>query len=281
MIRININGGLGNQMFQYALYMALMQTGKKVQLDTSHINRDMTNMKRCTIFEAFILDKEYPSLNSASNRIVCHLYNPLFVLLNGQYHEVLVGKYDEKVSTIDRGYLDGFWQTEKYFSKYRDSVFAAFQLKQSLPEKSNRILLDIQKESTPVSLHIRLGDYNTPANRKIYGKICTEEYYNRAITYILSQYPNARFFLFSNDIEKAQSILPQIDYEIVDVNNESTGWADMYLMSQCKHNIIANSSFSWWGAWLNQNPDKIVVAPSKWLNTREMPDICPESWIRL
>ena len=143
------------------------------------------------------------------------------------------------------------------------------------------MLEKISAEPCAVSLHIRLGDYTTPVNKEFFGGICTEEYYKNAVEYIKQKYENPKFFIFSNGEGNITEVLPDIDYELVNINDENTGWADMYLMSQCKHNIIANSSFSWWGAWLNQNENKTVVAPQKWINGQKMPDICPSEWIRI
>lgn len=117
--------------------------------------------------------------------------------------------------------------------------------------------------------------------REIRGDICTETYYKKAIKYFEDKYKDVIFFVFSNDIEWVKENFCAKNMVIADVNDEMNGMSDMYLMTQCKHNIIANSSFSWWGAWLNQNEGQEVIAPNKWLNTMEMKDICCERWKKL
>ena len=110
--------------------------------------------------------------------------------------------------------------------------------------------------------------------------ICTDAYYEKAIEYFTEKYEDPTFFVFSNEPQKVTDVINVPNAVIVDVNDELTAWADMYLMSQCHHNVIANSSFSWWGAWLNENPHKEVIAPQKWLNGERTPDICPDTWLR-
>lgn len=111
------------------------------------------------------------------------------------------------------------------------------------------------------------------AQKKVYGGICTDSYYERAVSMVKEKVPDARFFIFTNDPVWVKAHMTGEEFVVVDCNDESAGYLDMLLMSRCKHHIIANSSFSWWGAWLNSHPDKIVIAPSKWLNGRDCSDI--------
>ena len=132
-----------------------------------------------------------------------------------------------------------------------------------------------------VSLHVRRGDYLLAKNMSVLG-VCGLDYYKKAIEYVAKNVKNPYFFLFSDDIPWVEENLKiNYPYEIVDINNGKNSFYDLWLMKNCKHNIIANSSFSWWGAWLNENPNKIVVAPKKWMNTIKKVEVCPKDWIRI
>ncbi len=125
-----------------------------------------------------------------------------------------------------------------------------------------------------------MGDY---VNHPIHGGICTMDYYQQAIDIMKSKIVNPKFFIFSNDIEWCHSHLKLADAVYITGNKGENSYRDMQLMSMCKHNIIANSSFSWWGAWLNNNPDKIVIAPAKWFNDPKINtrDLIPDDWIKI
>ncbi|NLE06446.1 MAG: alpha-1,2-fucosyltransferase [Crenarchaeota archaeon] len=283
MLILSVNGGLGNQMFQYALYTRLKFEGKKIVLDKSRAFCEMRKLSRCTIFDVYKLDKRYSfgCFRYLFSKVSSHTISIISKKIIGLYKELEVGKYDEKVLDLKYGYLDGYWQTEKYFSAYRDELLVAFKPIHKLTEKNERTLKLIQKSFYPVSIHVRMGDYNSPENKAIFGDICNEDYYIRAINYVLNKYTNPTFFLFSNEPNKAKDLLKGLDFIVINNNDEKSAWADMYLMSKCKCNIIANSTFSWWGAWLNTFSAKEIVAPKKWMNTREMPDIIPPEWTRL
>ena len=132
-----------------------------------------------------------------------------------------------------------------------------------------------------ISIHIRRGDYLHPKFNHLYGNICTIEYYKEAITILQQKYANLHFYIFSDDISWVKENLPIVPSTYIDWNKKEDSWQDMYLMSQCKHNIIANSSFSWWGAWLNNNPNKTVICPSRFMNLNQQSDIVPEDWIQI
>ena len=281
MLIVNLKGGMGNQMFQYALYKVLSMRGKRVMLDVSHIKNDMQLINRSTIFDAYKLDRHYVDFGRVFNKIISRFLMPVFKRIVGLYMEKEEGTLDPELINLKKGYLEGYWQTERYFKEYRTEICKDFSLLQDLSEENKKMLEKIAAEPCAVSLHIRLGDYTTPVNEELFGGICTEEYYKNAVEHIKQKYENAKFFVFSNGEHNITGILPDINYELVNINDENTGWADMYLMSQCDHNIIANSSFSWWGAWLNQNENKTVIAPQKWINGQNMTDICPDEWVRI
>ena len=129
-----------------------------------------------------------------------------------------------------------------------------------------------------VSLHIRRGDYLDPENLERYGGICTIEYYMKGISIIKNYFERPSFFIFSNDMEWVKENMDIPNPVYIDINKGKDSYMDMYLMSRCKANIIANSSFSYWGAMLNINPSPLVVYPQKWFNNYT-PDIFPQSWI--
>lgn len=287
MIIIKMLGGLGNQMFTLALMIKLQNLNKDVKLDMQDIDEylsehgwdDATKVFNIKYYEAE--KKEISEYYIDGEDINKKIFRKIRKLQKKYYVEDTTGNYDKKIFSFDNIYLMGYWQSYKYFEEIKKKIIYAFSF--PIPtSKDNVLCMDKIRQSTnSISIHIRLGDYLEGINREIYGGICTEEYYDAAISYFENKYGNCTFFLFSNDKDYIKKFLDRENFFIVDCNNEKNAWADMYLMTQCNHNIIANSSFSWWGAWLNQHKNKEVVAPKKWINTKEMKDICPPEWIRL
>lgn len=278
MLAIKIKGGMGNQMFQYALYLALKEKGKNVVLDTSSIYKEMKSLGRGTIFDVFRLDHDY-LVDNKMYIFLRHYFFAIFRRCVSIYDDISFGNYDKNIWKLNSAYIDGHWQSEKYFALYRKRILEAFTLKQSVDMNNELVKMVLNKANCAVSVHLRLGDYTQEENIKNFGNICTPMYYRKAIAYIKSQCDNPLFIVFSNDIPKAKEILANENVIFGDSKSEKNGWIDMWLMSQCKHNIIANSTFSWWAAWLNANENKIVVAPQKWINDLKTPDICPENWV--
>lgn len=283
MLVVNLKGGLGNQMFQYALYTKLQQKGKQVYLDYSQIATEMQALNRSTIFSDFRLDRTYNlqrmqgPFGTLYRRFLIRAFRKLTNVLREKEESV----YDAQVMQIKNGYLDGYWQSEKYFLGCEEELRQRLQFKQELSDANRAILEKIRSAKCPISIHVRLGDYQQAENAGLFGNICTRAYYEKAIAFCREKYEEAAFFVFSNEPQKAVEMLNLPNATIVDVNDELSAWADMYLMSKCHHNIIANSSFSWWAAWLNENPDKVIIAPSKWINGKQTPDIWPETWLRM
>ncbi len=249
---IMVTGGIGNQMFIYALYLKMKSIGKNVVLDASmydvlHIHNGY-ELNKYQIDELILKGKWYAYLYKILNRI----FRGLFEKDNESYRANLI--YTKKP------YIDGYWQSARYFAGVEPLLREHFQfrfLNQTNQDMANRI-----KTLNSVSLHVRRGDYaGTPGEG-----ICTEQYYIKAVKVIEEQVKDPYFFIFSDDIEYCKKLFGgmEMKYQIVDINHGDNNCYDIYLMSQCHHNIIANSSFSWWGAWLNANPNKIVVAPSRW-----------------
>jgi len=181
------------------------------------------------------------------------------------------------------GYLQGYWQSERYFLKHTSTIRSDFTFRQS-PTGQNEKLASTILNSVAVSIHVRRGDY--VSNAKTFAKhgTCTPEYYFKAIEIVRQRVPGARFFAFSDDPQWVNEVLmPRYPgLVLVGHNQAKNSYNDMRLMSLCRHHIIANSSFSWWGAWLNPDPGKVVVAPRNWFaNGKDSTDLIPETYIRL
>jgi hypothetical protein len=194
--------------------------------------------------------------------------------------------YNEEVFQNDPPlYLDGYWQSEKYFLDISKHLYSEFVLKQPLDKTNQEMMNQINdSKSNAVSLHIRRGDYVKNPKTALYHGICSLDYYRSAADYLAARLEAPHFYVFSDDLEWVSNNL-ELPYlmTLVDVNGPDRGASDMTLMMACRHNVIANSTFSWWGAWLNQHVGKIVIAPERWfieasLDTR---DLIPASWVRL
>lgn len=285
MIITELTGGLGNQMFQYAFgrYISyLNETPLKIcyrvnknfprQYELFYFQIIENFASKLEIFKLKGLNKT-SLLNKIVNRFIFHKN----LLLQKKYY------YDKSIleSCLNSKniYLKGYWQSKNYFKGIEEIIKKEFTLKNrfikyKLPEKS-KIL-----KTNSVSVHIRRGDYLSPSSLQNLG-LCSLKYYEAAIAYIKSKEKNPVFFIFSDDIKWVKTNL-NIDLSLYYIEN-NPGYLDMHLMSLCKHNIIANSSFSWWGAWLNNNQEKIVIAPKKWFFKKERENETPvlKNWIKL
>ena len=295
MIVVRILGGLGNQMFQYALGRRLaLERGEPLLLDT-------TGFETYTLHD-LALDHLSIDVPRATPAQVAHLTKvaPRFpenliprswlprALRRGRRtgpHHLLESQgftYDPRVIEAPSPlYLDGYWQSERYFAPIADQIRRDFAVRTPLAGENLRVAEQIDA-ATAVSLHVRRGDYAAdPVTRERHG-LCPVSYYEKALAHVVGQVPDARLFVFSDDPDWAAQNLPVPDDAVlVRHNDASTNYEDMRLMSRCRHHIIANSSFSWWGAWLNASPEKIVVAPMRWMADEPAPDVCPPDWVRL
>ncbi len=299
MVIIQLAGGLGNQMFQYALYLQFQNLHKEVKIDD--VAGFVEDEKRDPSLSAFGITyqkadpKEIEEMLDASLLFWHRVRRKLFGRKRKSYFEA-DKRFKPEIFTWDDIYLEGYWQTEKYFEAVADQVRAAFDVDRLLMvqqaedmSKTGRTKLQTKvqtylrqiTQTQSVSLHIRRGDYLTPENQALFGGICTEAYYKEAVRLMREQYPGCRFFLFTNDKEWAKERFADdkggrttetaladgepADVIVVDLP-EGSDHEEFALMSKCKHHILANSSFSWWASYLNQNPGKTVLAPPKWLN---------------
>lgn len=296
---IRMTGGLGNQMFQYALYLKLCAMGKEVKFDDS--SEYQKNNARPIMLWVFGID--YPKATQEEiNKITdgfLYLTHRIRRKLTGrrtlEYHERDCN-FDEYILQKEPAYLTGYFQSEKYFADIEKDVRRAFRFQDviynSLTPELREKVMEYQRlieKTNAVSLHIRRGDYLE--NAGVFGGICTERYYESGIAYIREKYPDAVFFVFSNDTRwcyewlTEKRLLKENDskgqFVLIQGMTEDNGYLDLMLMSKCRHHIIANSSFSWWGAWLNPKKDKTVIAPEKWYNNRECRDIYTKEMIRM
>lgn len=290
MIDICLMGGLGNQMFQYALYKCFEIQGKPSNMFFLESSEDICapTIKKVFPYVHLKLDnnlKEYnrivkemnPSFTSKAARRLLYTKRPLI-------YEKKNGKYDRRVLKLQEAALIGYWQTSKYWTNIQNELKRDFSFSVEYNDEFLDLFELIENNET-VSIHVRGGDYYTPANEMIYGGICTTKYYEDAIAYIEERKKGKKllYLVFSNDYNIVDSIIRKGEMiNIVDYKKKQyPDWIDMMLMSRCKHNIIANSSFSWWAAYLNSNTEKIVVSPSRWINGERTKDIWEKSWIRI
>lgn len=280
-IIICLKGGLGNQMFQYALYYKFKKLGKNVFLDLSLYRSKIEKRKyELGIFRNIVFDEatenECQCMRGGYKNVIDIILRKFD--LKKYYYREREGKFIGEIYDKNRIYLDGYWQNEKYFQDIRQDLLLQFQFP-PLQHMENINVAKAIQETNSVSVHVRRGDYLN--NKKTYGCLYQTDYYRNAIKYICDRIENAVFFVFSDDVEWTKKYFKGCQFVIVDFNRENQSYIDMQLMSLCKHNIIANSSFSWWAAWLNQFRDKIVIAPKFWTINKNIPDIVCDEWIVL
>jgi hypothetical protein len=282
-------------MFQYALGRVLSKTNNtEYFLDLSNCNKqykvDTPRNYELDIFQNIAAKKVSSNILNKFTRPnkLKLLVNHYFKLKLQTYPKNWVREdgpqYHPEVLRLRGNYLiDGYWQTEKYFKKYRRQILEDFSFPKKISKKNKLILNQIKKKNS-ISIHVRRGDYVTNKKTNLCHGICSINYYNSAINYMRKKNKNPWFIVFSDDIDWCKKNLPITkDSLFISHNTKKNSFEDMRLMSHCKHNIIANSSFSWWGVWLNPRKDKIVIAPKKWFNdpTVSTRDLIPEKWQKI
>lgn len=282
---VSFCGGLGNQMFQYVLYRLYLKSNKNVKADLLHYYKpNVRPFGLQDVFGNIVIDECcYETLTKYQHMPPYISEDESFVYYSEpDVMENVKKLFNPKIieSKIKCGYLKGYFQTREYAEIIKEDLLKDFTFTNINDAGLKKLVSQISVQNT-VSVHIRRGDYLLSPG--IYGNICTMDYYKKALGFIESKVDNPIFIFFSNDMEwvKENFNINNSIYISSDLFEVYMDWYDMYLMSICKHNIIANSSFSWWGAWLNNNSDKLVIAPKKWVNADSMYDICPESWIRI
>jgi hypothetical protein len=276
-------GGLGNQMFQYANARALSlrnQTIMKIDcqyFDQVYLKKAKATIrdyelsvfnlqaKEASLFEINLL-APFISLKTKYSFAINKIINPLYISEKEMF-------MFHKLPSFKFLYLYGYWQSWRYFQDYEVTIRKDFSFLKQLEGKNLEICTKI-KASNSISVHVRLGDYD-PQN------ILPIDYYLNAINLMKHKFPDATFFIFSDDPQHIRHYFNGFDYILINENKGNNSYMDMQLMSLCNHHIIAKSSFSWWGAWLNNKPNKVVVAPSNWYNNADTNDIIPPDWIQL
>ena len=276
MIIVRLLGGIGNQLFQYSFGEYLKrETNQIVTYDIGTYGRSDKN-RECGIR---IINNDILTIDNVKfshyRGIKNRLYRFLFMLNKNNVY-IDESKMKDNLYFSDKlYYLQGYWQNTLYIDKSNDF----FQPKESIPFEIESILKVIENSIEPVFIHIRRGDYFSPKNQSIYG-VCDADYYHRAIRYMNDNVDYDRLFIFSDDYNwvKTNMILPNNIYFVPNCNVNHYWY--IYLMSKCNHSIISNSTFSWWGAYLNEKSNKIVVAPKIWINGSNT-TLALTDWIKL
>ena len=287
---VNILGGLGNQMFQYAFaYMlSIKNANEPVYIDTSLFN----GYRLHNGFELeYIFGLRLPKAKWYQIAKV-NWYMPIYKLSRGirnllpqrktVYRNYMYMDFDENALCQDGDlYYDGYWQTSKYYKGYRQHILELFQFA-PLEGKRNQEIAKLLKGNNTVGIHVRRGDY---LNSPTYRGLCDKDYYIRAIYYAKKIIEKPVFFIFSNDMswckDNLKNIIGDCKVYYVDNNTGKESYRDMQLLTMAKCLIIANSSFSWWAAYLNNRNDKVVLCPPKWANNNRGEDIFEQEWIKI
>lgn len=293
MVITKLMGGLGNQMFQYAIGRALsLKYEVPLLVDTRFFNykNDDQSTRRnleLDLFNTHFKIARQEDLDLFENKTILIRVMEKKLSIPAKYKVIDEPGHEFHPQILNAGknvYLNGYWQSEKYFSAIRVELLKDFVPKASINE-INKTLSKKVSECNSVSVHIRRGDYVTNTSNLSYHGVCSPEYYYNAIAKIREISGNElALFVFTDDAEwVAKEFKPEQKFEIINVNHGSESYWDMYLMSLCSHNIVANSSFSWWGAWLNMSENKIVAAPKEWFASKDIntKDVIPQSWIKL
>ncbi|HEX4341758.1 MAG TPA: alpha-1,2-fucosyltransferase [Verrucomicrobiae bacterium] len=294
MVIVKIKEGLGNQLFQYAAGRGLaQQLGTELMLDTSFYEAK-GRYSRAHVRQ-YHLDKFNITVPMLSRRtkywigqLRRHRSTPVRALthMSGiiRFEVDKECGFDETLQHKGRNlYLDGYWQSERYFADIRETVREELSFREPTGPDLEPMLAQLN-EKVSVCVHIRRGDYISTAIGREQHAICDLDYYRTAMDHIGARVPGAKFFLFSDEPEWVQSNFSAADNLVIVSGTASRRDIDDFrLMTSCRHFVIANSSFSWWAAWLGKQKDKIVVAPKLWRRFHEQMDkaIIPEQWVRL
>jgi hypothetical protein len=294
MIIVNLKGGLGNQMFQYAAGRRLAEKHKTdLKLDLSFLSRKNQGKNvtlrsyELSVFnvqENIATPEDIRPLKNFTNRLRRKIFpnkatNPY---VQEKFHH-----FDPEILMLgDNKYLDGHWMSERYFADVEPVIRKEFAFKKGILE-AGKNLETLIRTSNSVCIQVRRGDYVTnPTVAKVHGSTSVN-YFEKGIEHIRNNVQNPVFFVFSDDskwcMETFSGLSPVFFIEKELESFEATNSDYLQLMTHCKHFLISNSTFAWWGAWLSINPEKIVVAPKNWFNLEgiDTNDICPPSWIKI
>lgn len=286
MIIVIIKDGLGNQLFQYAAAKCLaekLNTSLKLDIKSYEHNKLRKYSLHHFLIKEEIATKTEIIIFRAKN-IISKIFNKVGIRLRSfRYFENSFSFADSFFAVKNNSIVEGYWQSEKYFTSIETIIRKEFVVKYPLTELTVSYIDKISSVES-VSLHIRRGDYVTNKTVNDSHGVCDLNYYQQAIAIMRSKLASPVFFIFSDDMPwvKENLVMAGDAVEYVEMNGEKD-YEELRLMYTCKHNIIANSSFSWWGAWLNNNPQKMVIAPKKWFynSDRDGKDIVPAEWMKV
>ena len=284
-----IFNGLGNQMSQYSFYEQKRNISKStyfILFCNDHNGLELNKVFNINCKESIVhkmlyllfrllLTYKLPFITKPIQKILGKL-NCKIVHENFDYN--FKKEYLEKSKGITFYY--GGWHSEKFFMSMKDELKSQFRFNKPEDTENIHIINDISSKNS-VSIHVRRGDFLNEENINLFGDVCNKSYYETAIDLIKTKVNQPHFFIFSNDMEWVKENLKIDNVTYITCNTDENSWKDMYLMSLCQHNIIANSTFSWWGAWLNKNANKVVISPSRFLKNDKRTDVYPDSWIKL
>ena len=292
MVTVLLSGGLGNQMFQYAAAKALAKwLNTSLAFDLYALNKKSQAITPRS-FELDIFNIDIPIKSTLKGKFLIKALpfiqqHRKFFQKFGFFTDTYAILYQTAFEALKGNItLSGYFQNEKYFEKIADELRSDFTFKYPLNDENENIASEILANES-VSIHIRRGDYVSNKASTANFVTCDISYYEKAIATIKQKVDKPVFYVFSDDIEWVKNNLEFYESSVkyIDWNKGKDSYIDMQLMSLCKHNIIANSSFSWWGAWLNNNPKKIVITPTQWFRAEEknklLDDFLPKSWIKI
>ena len=276
-------------MFQYAFYLALRQDRPQTKIDPSIFSHRPSHngyeLERVFGVQAPTASpQERNQMADVSKDWFSELRRALGITRTTTGQLIIepdpAKGWRQDLLHVDNAYLQGYWQSEKYFLPVVEQVRDAFVFLLPLPETETRMAQQMS-DTQSVSVHIRRGDYLKARRRADY-EVCTETYYRRAVKYVQAHVNNPRFYVFSDEPAWGRTLgcFPK-ETVFVSGHTGENAYIDMQLMTCCRHHIIANSSFSWWGAWLGEYKDSIILAPNTWFRLRPRPDIIPDRWIQI
>jgi hypothetical protein len=287
MVVANLMGGLGNQMFQYAAGRALsLRLNTVLKLDHTYLERDSGGDYTQRHYElgVFNVQAEKASAEDLQRIDRARSGNFLTKLFSRNGFTIVNEKgfpYNVQIEdVVGDVYLHGFWQSEKYFRGIRQTILSDFTLRATLSPEALRLKEKISAATAAVSVHFRRGDYVKLASASAFHGTAELDFYRQAVALIKEKIASPEFFIFSDEIDWVRE---NFKLEGAVYVSGLKGYEDLELMKRCRHNITANSSFSWWGAWLNPEPAKVVIAPKKWFRDASIntADLIPASWISL
>lgn len=295
MIVTELSGGLGNQMFQYALGRVLsLKHDAELLFDITPFDyQPHTNTKRTFELDVYnvpgtIAPKSIVERWGRPNRYKIILNHYLNLGLN-PYPKNYIKEdghvfHPEILTTPDNIYLSGYWQSEKYIVSERSTLISDFTARSTQISPTNKKLSAAIASSESVSLHVRRTDYVTNPSSNAFHGVCDLNYYHQAMSRMERKVKKPTYFVFSDDPVWARgNIKSRHKLVFVTHNQGRDAHEDLRHMANCKHNITANSSFSWWGAWLNTHTDRLVISPKRWFNTNQVntKDLIPTQWVKI